>query len=119
MNREDLITGQVVLRESNEKTPNGDNTDRQLMMIVGVIAVPKHFKLKGEHKYTIAGKQKEIDRMMGLFQMVDPNFSLGEKPSGFEEINLTLFPETEEDISDETQGQGAAGVITSHRRWRV
>jgi len=116
MERENIITGQIVLRESSEKTPTGDNTDRQLMSIVGVIAVPKNFKLKGEHKYTIAGKKQE-NGLLGLFQMVDPDF--GRMSPEFKEINITLFPETEEDISDETIGQSLGGITTSHRRWRV
>ena len=86
------------------------------MLVVGVIAVPKDLDLKGEHKYTIAGNLKEKG-VLGLFQMVDPDFKMSE--TGFEEIDMKLFPETGEDISDETTGQGLGGIITSHRRWRV
>ena len=127
MDRNKLISGQIVLRDGageNDESPDGFKNDptcpgRKIMMVVGVIAVPRNFNLKGEHKYTIAGRAAE-DGIMGLYKMVDPDF---EDPTamapGFKEIELKLFPETEENISDETIGQGLGGIITSHHRWRV
>ena len=114
--RDNIISGQIVLRDSSEGTPAGDDTNRKMMLVVGVIAVPQDLNLKGEHKYTIAGNLKEKG-MLGLFQLVDPDF--GKSETGFEEIDLKLFPETGENISDETIGQGLGGIITSHRRWRI
>lgn len=114
--RDNIISGQIVLRDASDTTPGGDDTDRKMMLVVGVIAVPKNLNLKGEHKYTIAGNLKEKG-MLGLFQMVDPDF--GKSETGFEEIDLKLFPETGEDISNETTGQGLGGIITGHRRWRI
>lgn len=112
MNRENLISGQIVLRESSQKTPKGDDTDRKLMMVVGVIAVPKHLNLKGEHKYTIAGNLPQ-----NLYQLVDPSF--GKVTETLEEIHLTLFPETGENLKEELRGCDANGVIIGHGRWRV
>ena len=50
--------------------------------------------------------------------MVDPSFKLEEEPV-FKEIDLVLYPESGEDISDETVGNSAGGILTRHRRWRV
>ena len=86
------------------------------MMVVGVIAVQQELKLKSEHKYTIGSKPQQIG-IEKLFQMVDPDF--GKISPAFEEISLILFPETEENITNETIGQALGGIITSHRRWRV
>jgi hypothetical protein len=118
MNRDKLISGQLVLRDSSLEKP-ADGSNRKLMMVIGVIAVPNHLNLKGEHKYTIAGRAEE-DGIMGLYKMVDPDFQMpGDIAPGFQKIELKLFPETEEDISDETRGQGLGGIVTSHHRWRV
>jgi len=110
MDRNKLITGQLVFRETQEE-PDG----RKLMMVVGVIAVPKDLELKGEHKYTIGGSTA-TQGIEGLFNLVDPDFKL---PKPFKEVNLTLYPETAEDIHDEIIGNSIGGVLISHRRWRV
>lgn len=115
MARESRITGQIVLREASDQTICKDDPNRKLMIVVGAIAVPKDYKLKGECKYTV-GEKKAADGLLGLFQLVDSDF--GEK-SEFEEITIILYPETEEDISSETQGNSAGGILTSHHRWRV
>jgi hypothetical protein len=112
MDRNKLITGQLVFRETQEEP---DETDRKLMMVVGVIAVPKDLELKGEHKYTIGGSTAP-QGIEGLFNLVDPDFKL-QKP--FKEVNLTLYPETAEDIHDETIGNSIGGILVSHGRWRV
>ena len=116
MDRNKVITGQIILRESSDHTPDGDDTDRKMMMVVGVIAVPKELKLKGECKYTICSKPQQSG-IEALYQIVDPEF--GKASQSFDEINLILFPETEENVADETTGDGIGGIITSHRRWRV
>lgn len=112
MDRENIISGQIVLREASQETPKSDNTDRKLMMVIGVIAVPKHLNLKGEHKYTIAGNLPQ-----NLYQLIDPEF--GKVTENLEEIQLTLFPETGEDLTEETKGNCLSGIITAHGRWRV
>ena len=112
----EIISGQIVLRQSCDKAPGPDD-DRELMMVVGVIAVPKGLKLKGEHKYTL-GSKPQASGIEGLNNMIDPG--IGDRfSSPFKEINLVLYPETEEDISDETKGDGLGGIITTHNRWRV
>lgn len=112
MDRNDLLSGQIVLRESSQEV---DDTDRKLMMVVGIISVPKDFELKGEHKYTVVG-QKKPKGLEGLFNLVDPDFKM---PKTFDELNLTIFPETAEDIHDETIGMNVGSILTQHRRWRV
>ncbi len=47
-----MVTGQVIFREATEQAPNG--SDRKLMMVVGLIAVPRDYPFKGEHQYTIS-----------------------------------------------------------------
>lgn len=116
MAENEKITGQIVLRDSSHEIPGVPDDDRKLMMLVGVIAVPKGLNLKGECKYTICSKP-QASGLEGLFQLVDPD--MGALSPEFDEINLVLFPESEEDISDETIGQAAGGILTSHRRWRV
>lgn len=116
MNRNNIITGQIVLRDSTDNTPNGDDTNRKMMMVVGVIAVPKGLKLKGECKYTICSKSQQND-VEGLYQMIDPDFKKISQSS--DEIALILFPETEEDVSDKTIGMGLSGILKSIEMWRV
>ena len=94
---ENKITGQIVLRDVNKKA---DNTGRKLMMVIGIIAVPESRGLKGEHKYTIAE-----DQMEQLFQIIDPGLA----KSG--EIKLTVFKESEEDVSEETIGDSPTGIF--------
>ena len=114
MSRENMITGQLILRESGEKAP-GDNTDRKLMMVVGVLAVPKNLNLKGEHKYTIAS-QDLTSNLTSLYRLVDPDF--GKMTKTFDEITLTLLPETGEDMSEEIKGDTLGNIL--HRgMWRV
>jgi hypothetical protein len=112
-----MVTGQIVLRDSSESTKTlNDGSNRKLMMVVGVIAIPQDMPLKGEHKYTIASFPKKRD-IESLYQMVDPSFKF--KKEEFEEIEFVLFPETEENLTAETTGQSIGGIITSHHRWRI
>jgi hypothetical protein len=118
LDRNKIITGQVVLRDAAMDTENiKDGTDRKLMMVVGVIAVPKEMDLKGEHKYTICSLPP-ANRIESLFQMVDPDFGMAEVPE-FEEIELVLFPETGENLTSETTGLELGGIIIGHHRWRT
>lgn len=114
MDREKMMTGQLIFRESKEKVHNDPN--KKLMMVVGVVAVPKDFDLKSEHKYTVAGERGSSGGVMGLYRMVDPTFS---DPFESNEITIKLYPETAENISDETIGQSPSGIITTHNKWRV
>ena len=119
MAHKDLITGQIVLRDSIDKIPGVEGDDRKVMMVVGVIAVPKDTPLKGECKYTICSKPKRHG-IMGLYELIDPDMEkLNRLVPEFEEIEIALLPETEEDISDEIRGDTIGGALTSHHRWRV
>jgi hypothetical protein len=110
------LTGQIILRDVEEAHHAGPG--RKMMMVVGVIAVPESLNLKGECKYTIGQRSGSSGGgMESLFKMVDPDFKMPEPY--FKEIDLKLLPETEEDVSDETIGQGLGGIILSHNRWRV
>lgn len=116
MNREKMMTGQLIFRESRQEVHGDPN--KKLMMVVGVVAVPKDFDLKGEHKYTVSGERGSGTGMMGLFNMVDPTFSERTGLSA-NEITITLYPETAENLADETIGQSPSGIITTHNKWRV
>lgn len=116
MNREKMMSGQLIFRESREEVKNEPN--KKLMMVIGVVAVPKDFDIKGEHKYTIVGERGESTLgVMGIFNMVDPSFS--ENFSKPNEITIKLFTETAENLSDETIGDSPSGIITRHNKWRV
>lgn len=117
MDRNKIITGQVVLRDAAMDIKHlNDGTNRKLMMIVGVIAVPQDMDLKGEHKYTICSLPPThgID---SLYKMMDPSF--GQASPEFDQIDLVLFPETGENLTSETTGMGLGGIITGHHRWRT
>ena len=114
VDRNEIISGQIFLRDSG-KTPPSDKSKRKLMMVTGIIAVPENFNLKGECKYTIAGK-KNSSGIAGLFQMIDPEF--GKASPEFDEINITIFPDTEEDLSDSSLGQTLSGLLLQPI-WRI
>ncbi len=58
MDKSKYVTGQVIVRNSGVKTPDG----RELKMLVGILALPEELaeKLEGEHQYTVMGQL--IDR---------------------------------------------------------
>ena len=113
MERKDIITGQLMLRDSKQAAP-GDETGRRIMMVVGAISVPEHIELKGEHKYTIAGVIP--NSLEGLYQMIDPDF--GRMTETLKEIQFTLFPESGEDFTEHNKGRGLGNLITDPI-WRV
>jgi hypothetical protein len=114
MDTKNMITGQLIFRESMESVQN--DPDKQLMMVVGVVSVPKNFNLKGEHKYTVSGSSGS--RLQNLYSLVDSELEnlLGIQSN---EITITLYKESAENLSDETIGQSPSGIITHHNKWRV
>jgi hypothetical protein len=56
--RDDIITGQIVVRETGARPPDGSN--RKLLMLVGVIAVPLDTPLEGENQYTVVGTNETL-----------------------------------------------------------
>lgn len=48
-----MITGQLFIRDSNAPAPS--KAGHKLIMVVGVLAVPKDTFLKGEHQYVVSG----------------------------------------------------------------
>jgi len=113
MDTKNMITGQLIFRESHDSIHK--DPDKQLMMVVGVVAVPKKLNLKGEHKYTIIGNNKPS--IESLFTMID--HSMGDVFPDNKEITITLYKESAENLADETIGQTPSGIITSHNKWRV
>lgn len=91
MNKDKMISGQLFFRD----TRDSDGSDRKLMMVVGIIAVPKDSSLKGEHKYTVAGD--------------DDTF--GGKPG------LVIHPDSE-DLTELAKGM-AAGSLLTQPIWRT
>ena len=81
------ITGQVILRDASIDAPDGSN--RKLMMLVGVIAVPKDMPLEGEHQYTISG----VDAL-GIIQLqlYTPGLDVTKIAQGHTLGNLVLEP---------------------------
>lgn len=60
-----IVTGQLIIRETNSmipgatvkgRTPGG----RRLVMIMGVIALPKGVDLKGEHVYVVVSDELQM-----------------------------------------------------------
>ncbi len=87
-----MITGQVVVRDTNTRAMTEDGTldKRKLVFIMGVLAVPDNFELKGEHQYTVVGSGND----------------------------LTILPESAIDLKDRICGLRADQVLTS-KLWRV
>ena len=94
MNKDKIISGELFLREAGGDTKDMDGSDRKLMMVVGVIAVPKDTKLKGEHKYTVVG-----DLLVG------------------DKITLVIHNDAE-DLTEAAEGM-AAGSMLTQPIWRV
>ena len=82
-----MVTGQVIFREAGE-APTKDG--RKLLMVVGLIAVPMDFDLKGEHQYTVSGTPEGV---------------------------LTCHAESGQDVSQQIQGQSLGGLLKSPM-WR-
>jgi hypothetical protein len=95
--REECVTGQVMFQKSSQQTPTNDETNRQLMIIFGVVAVPKDFSIEDHIQYPALGQFEE-----NMFKDLNLQISLNEgiKP------NL------------ETKGVGVAGLLKSPI-WRV
>lgn len=47
------VTGQLIFRDAAMHAPTNDG--RKLMMVVGIVAVPRDFEFKGEHQYEVNG----------------------------------------------------------------
>lgn len=52
---ESKLTGHLFVRDGQGNAADG----RRLMMVVGVIAIPKDAEIKGEHQYTLIGNKFE------------------------------------------------------------
>lgn len=61
IDREKVMTGQVLFQSSIPSTPTNDDTDRELMVIVGVVAVPKNSPIVEHLQYPVLG---EFDQNM-------------------------------------------------------
>lgn len=84
-----MLTGQIIFRDSDKETDDG----YKLMMICGVVKVPKDFRFQGEHQYTITG-------------CVNGN------------THLQLHVDTEHDLTDKLRGMTLNGMVFSPI-WRV
>lgn len=60
MDRNLIFSGQLFLREMGPAIEL-DYTSRRVMVAAGLIAVPEHVTLKGEHQYSLAGLHSETN----------------------------------------------------------
>lgn len=58
------ITGQIFFRDTakGEIAPPG----KKLVMFIGIVAVPEDSEIKGEHQYTLCGREDKNILMTGL-----------------------------------------------------
>lgn len=84
-----MITGQLFFRHTNEPAPTNDG--RQLVIVVGIIAVDENFIEQSEHQYVVA--------------------------SGDNGLTLKVLPQTEKDLTQVARGHTAGGLLTE-RVWR-
>jgi len=94
MDRNKVVTGQIIFRDTNKKAFDLDRSNRKLVSFVGIIAIPEHFPIKGEHQYNVIG----VDTISGL--------------------ELTTLVNTKKDISEITRGLGL-GQLIREPIWRV
>ncbi len=88
----DLVTGQIIFRDANVPL---QEDGRQLMMFVGLVAVPPGFVFKSEHQYTVHGQSLTLNHDM-----------------------LVLHKETERDITEHGVGRNI-GQLLKEPIWRV
>lgn len=88
--KEDFVSGQLVFRDVGQTAKVLDGTDRKLMMVYGILAVPEHLDFKGEHQYTVNGFGG----------------------------NLKIFKDSEIDVSKITKGNTPSGVL-KEPIWRI
>lgn len=96
IDREKVMTGQVLFQNSRQSTPINDDTDRELMVIVGVVAVPKNSPIVEHLQYPVLG---EFDQNM------------------FQDMTIQLALNESCDPGD-LKGLGISGIIKSPI-WRV
>ena len=89
------ITGQIMFRKSAQVAP--DDSGRQLMMVFGVVAVPKDAPIKEHEQYTVSGDLED-----NLFQ--DLQLEVG--------LNESVKPDCE------MEGNSIAGILKSPI-WRI
>jgi hypothetical protein len=97
VNREIILTGQVMFQKAADKPPPGDGTDRVLMAVFGIVAVPKD-SIKDHLQYPVVGT---FDATIFDDLKIDIDLDQGVKP----------------DIP-ETKGLGIAGLLKSSI-WKV
>lgn len=89
MDRNLIFSGQLFFRQQSSAIEL-DMTDRTLFAVVGIIAVPKHVKMKGETQYPIAGFHSENQGIiLGLDQM---GYEMKERARGKSIGSLLLDP---------------------------
>lgn len=74
------ISGQIFFRETSKevKSPPG----KKIVMFVGMIAVPEDAEIKGEHQYTLCGREEKIIPMTGLTVMNSSGRDLTKQAAG-------------------------------------
>jgi|GEM_PF-2411358 len=89
--RKTMVTGQLFFRnavapfDSSQQGEAPDGSGRKMVIVVGVLAVPKDFKPKGEHQYIVVG------------------------PGSGD--SLSIMPMGEVDLTERARGQTLGGLV--------
>lgn len=84
-----IFSGQLFFRHQGAAM-HLDMTQRELFAVAGIVAVPKHIDIKGEHQYPVAGINHPAD---GLIVGIDPvGYDMTERAKGKNIGGLLLEP---------------------------
>lgn len=95
MSNELPITGQIFFRDvfyrpkgAASPAPEG----KKLMMFIGVVAIPEDTEIKGEHQYTIVGREEKSLQMTGLTIMNGTEQDLTKQAAGYNLDSVLRLP---------------------------
>ncbi len=89
MDKNLIFSGQLFFRHRGSSM-HLDMTERELFAVVGIVAVPKHVDIKGEHQYGLAGMTSPSE---GLIIGLDPiGYDMKEQSRGKGIGSLLLEP---------------------------
>ena len=100
------LTGQLLFRKASdhgcEHQSAPDGSDRKLMMMVGIVAVPPDFPLEDECLYTVASHSPDI---FTIFSGLDLSNA----------VKFSVYPESKQDLPEQIKNGGfsADGLLTS------
>jgi len=84
-----IFSGQLFFRHQGSSI-HLDMTERELFAVAGIVAVPKHVDIKGEHQYPVAGTSSPSQ---GLIVGIDSiGYNMTERAKGKNIGGLLLEP---------------------------